>query len=104
MSFRHEYREAWTLGKKDLGKVVQITGAGWSVVGKLQLVDVDPSIIAAARNRFQAKGTEYLAVRVQVGIWTGLVPARAALTVEHPEEALAPPVLGLPQVLGGENA
>lgn len=83
MSFRHEQREAWTLGKDDLKKVVSISGEGWTIVGVLVRADVDGSIISAARNRFSRKGSEYLAVTVWVGPFVGTIPARAVVIVEH---------------------
>lgn len=86
MSFRHEQREAWTLGKDDLKKVVSIQGDGWTIVGPLARVDVDRSIINAARDRFAAKGSAYLAVTVWVGPFMGTIPARAVVIVEHKVE------------------
>lgn len=104
MSFRHDHREAWTLGKDDLGKTIQIAGAGWNMVGKLREVQVDGSVIAAARNRFQAKGTEYLSVMLRVGPWMATVPARSALVVEtvvsEVEETPAPALVGTVLELG----
>lgn len=82
MSFRHEQREAWTLGKDDLKKVVSISGAGWTIVGVLARVDVDRSVVEAARNRFSRSGSAYLAVAVWVGPFVGTIPARAVVLVE----------------------
>jgi hypothetical protein len=86
VTYRHEDREAWTLGKADVGKVVKITGAGWTIVGVLNRVDVDPSVIQAARGRFGKANSAYLAVAVWVGVFMGTIPARAVVTVEHEAE------------------
>lgn len=83
MSFRHEQREAWTLGKDDMNKVVSISGEGWTMVGVLKRADVDGSVISAARDRFSRKDSAYLAVTVWVGPFMGTIPARAVVVVEH---------------------
>lgn len=83
MSYRHEDTEAWSLGKEHINKVVKISGDGWTMVGKLVRVDVDRSIIVAARDRFAAKNSAYLAVTVWVGPFMGTIPARAVVTVEY---------------------
>lgn len=108
MSFRHELREAWTLGKSDLGKVVKVSGEGWTLVGVLAKVSVDNSVLVHAQKRFKAPGSNYLAVTLWVGPFCGPIPARALVTLEHEvkdEPTLAPAAhraLEADEVLEGE--
>lgn len=82
MSFLHEQREAWTLGRDDLGKTIKVSGSSWTFVGVLKKVDVNESVMYAARDRFPGN-TNHLAVAVWVGPFTGAIPARALVVVEH---------------------
>lgn len=108
MSFRHELREAWTLGRDDLDKVIKVSGEGWTLVGVLKKVDVAGSVLAEARNRFARKNSNYLAVTVWVGPFCGPIPARALVLLEHEvkdEQTLAPAAhraLEADEVLEGE--
>lgn len=85
--YEHYKKIAMELNRDDCGKVVQVLGEGWSVVGTLHRVD-NKDVIDIDGFDFSAGGRRTIQCWLTVGPWYGEVDPRIEIIIEEDQLAL----------------